>query len=155
MRRARRFDLHAAPPGVLGDLEVSERSERQWPFLIVLFYQALGLFALTRPGVYLPPEVLGFGGGHDGLAGVGLFVNRRFKMSMHLLANGGAFGAVWAFNQLHGLGLEAWLPLGFLLAGAVGLVPHGWAFTRRAELAVGFLVGFTLMRAVVESGWTP
>ena len=23
------------------------------------------------------------------------------------------------------------------------------------ELALGFLVGFTMMRAVVESGWTP
>ena len=45
--------------GVLRDLEVSKQSERTLPFLIVLFYQALGYFALTRPGVYLPPEILG------------------------------------------------------------------------------------------------
>ena len=141
--------------GVLGDLEVSERTERQWPFLIVLFYQALGLFALTRPGVYLPPEVLGLVVAMMASLVLALFVNRRFKMSMHLLANGGAFGAVWAFNQLHGLGLEAWLPLGFLIAGAVGWSRMKLGVHTPAELAVGFLVGFTLMRAVVESGWAP
>ena len=80
--------------GVLGDLEVSERSERLWPFLIVLFYQALGLFALTRPGVYLPREVLALVVAMMASLVLALFVNRRFKMSMHMLANGGAFGAV-------------------------------------------------------------
>ena len=140
--------------GVLGDLEVSERTERQWPFLIVLFYQTLGLFALTRPGVYLPSEVLGLVVAMMASLVLALLVNRRFKMSMHLLANGGAFGAMWAFNRLHGLGLEAWLPLGFLLAGVVGWSRMKLGVHTPAELAVGFLVGFTLMRAVVESGWT-
>ncbi len=140
--------------GVLGDLEVSERTERQWPFLIVLFYQTLGLFALTRPGVYLPSEVLGLVVAMMASLVLALLVNRRFKMSMHLLANGGAFGAIWAFNRLHGLGLEAWLPLGFLLAGVVGWSRMKLGVHTPAELAVGFLVGFALMRAVVESGWT-
>ena len=140
--------------GVLGDLEVSERTERQWPFLIVLFYQTLGLFALTRPGVYLPSEVLGLVVAMMASLVLALLVNRRFKMSMHLLANGGAFGAIWAFNRLHGLGLEAWLPLGFLIAGVVGWSRMKLGVHTPAELAVGFLVGFTLMRAVVESGWT-
>ncbi|RPG81048.1 MAG: hypothetical protein CBC74_001925 [Crocinitomicaceae bacterium TMED114] len=139
--------------GVLGDLEVSERTERQWPFLIVLFYQTLGLFALTRQGVYLPSEVLGLVVAMMASLVLALLVNRRFKMSMHLLANGGAFGAIWAFNRLHGLGLEAWLPLGFLSAGLVGWSRMKLGVHTPAELAVGFLVGFTLMRAVVESGW--
>ena len=143
---------HGGPRGPRG---FSERSERTLPFLIVLFYQALGLFALTRPGVYLPPEVLGLVVAMMASLVLALFVNRRIKISMHLVANGGGFGAVWAFNQLHGLGLEAWLPLGFLMAGASVGWSWRWAFTRRRELAVGFLVGFTLMRAVVESGWAP
>lgn len=139
--------------GVLGDLEVSERSERLWPFLIVLFYQALGLFALTRPGVYLPREVLALVVAMMASLVLALFVNRRFKMSMHMLANGGAFGAVWAFNQLHGLGLEGALPLGFLVAGVVGWSRMRLGVHTPAELALGFLVGFTMMRGVVESGW--
>ena len=84
-----------------------------------------------------------------------LIVNRRIKLSMHLMANGGGFGAMWAFNQLHGLGLEAWLPLGFLLAGLIGWSRMAMGVHTPRELALGFLVGFTMMRAVVESGWTP
>ena len=145
------FMLHRR--GVLSDLEVSERKERKWPFLIVLFYQVLGYFALTRPGVYLPPEVLGLVVAMMAALVVAIFVNRHFKMSMHLLANGGAFGAVWSFNHLHGLGLESWLPLGFLLAGAVGWSRMRLGVHTPKELALGFLVGFTLMRTVVEWGW--
>lgn len=141
--------------GVLGDLEVSDRSERTLPFLIVLFYQALGWFALTRPGVYLPPELLGLVVAMMAALALALFVNRRIKISMHLMANGGGFGAMWAFNQLHGLGLEAWLPLGFLLAGIIGWSRMAMGVHTPRELALGFLVGFTMMRAVVESGWTP
>lgn len=147
------FVLHKR--GVLGDLEVSEQSERAWPFLIVLFYQVLGYVALTRPGVYLPPEVLGLVLAMMASLILALFINRAIKMSMHLLANGGGFGAVWAFNQLHGLGLENWLPLGFLLAGVVGWSRMRLGVHTPRELALGFLVGYTLMRGVVESGWTP
>ena len=141
--------------GVLGDLEVSDRSERTLPFLIVLFYQALGWFALTRPGVYLPPELLGLVVAMMAALVLALIVNRRIKLSMHLMANGGGFGAMWAFNQLHGLSLEAWLPLGFLLAGIIGWSRMAMGVHTPRELALGFLVGFTMMRAVVESGWTP
>ena len=140
---------------VLGDLEVSDRSERTLPVLIVLFYQALGWFALTRPGVYLPPELLGLVVAMVAALALALIVNRRIKLSMHLMANGGGFGAMWAFNQLHGLGLEAWLPLGFLLAGIIGWSRMAMGVHTPRELALGFLVGFTMMRAVVESGWTP
>jgi hypothetical protein len=141
--------------GVLGDLEVSKQSERTLPFLIVLFYQALGYFALTRPGVYLPPEILGLVVAMMAALVLAVFVNRHIKMSMHLMANGGAFGVLWAFNQLHGLGLEAWLPLGFLVAGLVGWSRMVMGVHTPRELALGFLLGFTMMRAVVESGWTP
>lgn len=141
--------------GVLGDMEVSDRSERTLPFLIVLFYQLLGYYALTRPGVYLPTELLGLVVAMMAALVLALFVNRRIKLSMHLMANGGGFGALWAFNQLHGLGLEAWLPLGFAVAGVVGWSRMRMGVHTPRELALGFLVGFTLMRAVVESGWSP
>ena len=141
--------------GVLGDLEVSDRSERTLPFLIVLFYQALGWFALTRPGVYLPRELLGLVVAMMAALVLALLLNRHIKLSMHLMANGGGFGAIWAFNQLHGLGLEAWLPMGFLLAGIVGWSRMVMGVHTPRELALGFLVGFAMMRAVVESGWSP
>jgi membrane-associated phospholipid phosphatase len=139
--------------GALGDLEVSNRKERKWPFLMVLFYQVLGYIALTRPGVYLPPEVLGLVLAMMASLVLAIFVNRRIKMSMHLLANGGAIGGIWAFNQLHTLGLEPVLPLGFLLAGAIGWSRMKLGVHTPKELALGFLVGFTIVRAVVESGW--
>lgn len=140
--------------GALGDLEVSNREERKWPFLMVLFYQVLGYIALTRPGVYLPPEVLSLVLAMMVALILAILVNRRIKMSMHLLANGGALGAVWAFNHMHDLGLESLLPIGFLLAGAIGWSRMKLGVHTPGELALGFLVGFTLVRAMVESGWT-
>ena len=141
--------------GVLGDLEVSDRSERPLPFLIVLFYQALGYFALTRPGVYLPSEILGLVVAMMAALVLALIVNRHIKMSMHMLANGGGFGALWAFNQLDGLGLDDWLPLGFVVAGVVGWSRMVMGVHTPRELALGFVVGFAMMRGVVESGWSP
>lgn len=141
--------------GVLGDMEVSNRTERTLPFLIVLFYQALGYFALTRPGVYLPPEILGLVATMMAALVLALLVNRHIKMSMHMLANGGGFGAVWAFNQLHGLGLDGWLPLGFAVAGIVGWSRMAMGVHTLRELGLGFFVGFAMMRAVIESGWSP
>ena len=141
--------------GVLGDMEVSNRTERTLPFLIVLFYQGLGYFALTRPGVYLPPEILGMVVAMMAVLVLAVVVNRYIKMSMHMLAIGGGIGALWAFNQLHGLGLDGWLPAGFAVAGVVGWSRMAIGVHNLKELGLGFFVGFAVMRAVIESGWFP
>jgi hypothetical protein len=65
----------------------------------------------------------------------------RFKASMHMMGITGAFGVLIFFNRQHALGLDAMLPLGFLLAGGVA-----WARLRIGvhsvpEVLVGSLLG--------------
>lgn len=141
--------------GALSDLEVSKRKERTLPFLVVLFYQVLGYYALTRPGVFLPSEVLALILGMMMALAVGMVFTRWIKVSMHLLASGGALGALWSFNLLHDLGLEEELPLGFLVAGCVGWSRMKLGVHTPRELALGFLLGFSLIRWVVEWGGAP
>lgn len=138
--------------GVLSDLEVSRRNERTVPFLVVMFYQLLGYYALTRPGVYLPSEVLDLILGMMVALGVAMVLTRWIKVSMHLLSQGGALGALWSFNLLHDLSLGSILPLGFLLAGWVGWSRMRLGVHTPQELSLGFLIGFTVLRATVELG---
>jgi membrane-associated phospholipid phosphatase len=138
--------------GALSDLEVSKRKERTVPFLVVMFYQVLGYYALTRPGVFLPSEMLRLVLGMLAALAVAMLLTRWIKVSMHLLAQGGAIGAIWSFNLLHDLGLSDALPLGFLLAGVVGWSRMRLGVHTPQELALGFLIGFAVVRALVESG---
>jgi membrane-associated phospholipid phosphatase len=138
--------------GALSDLEVSRRQERTVPFLVVMFYQLLGYYALTRPGVYLPSEVLALVLGMMASLALAMLLTRWIKVSMHLLAQGGALGALWSFHLLHELSLGAFLPLGFAVAGAVGWSRMRLGVHTPKELALGFLLGFAVLRAFVESG---
>lgn len=138
--------------GALSDLEVSQRKERTVPFLVVMFYQLLGYYALTRPGVFLPSEVLSLVVAMIASLLVAMLLTRWIKVSMHLLAQGGALGALWSFNLLHHLGLEQLLPVGFLLAGLVGWSRMRLGVHTPTELALGFLTGFSVVRAYVELG---
>lgn len=137
--------------GALSDLEVSQRRERTVPFLVVMFYQVLGYYALTRPGVYLPSEVLSLILGMMASLAIAMLLTRWIKVSMHLLAQGGAIGALWSFHLLHDLNLGDYLPLGFLVAGAVGWSRMRLGVHTPKELALGFLLGFAALRAFVES----
>lgn len=144
------FVLHRR--GALSDLEVSKRSERTIPFLVVMFYQFLGYYALTRPGVFLPMELRALVLAMILSLGLAMVMTRWVKISMHLLAQGGALGALWSFNLLHDLGMQTILPLGFLLAGLVGWSRMRLGVHTPAELTLGFLVGFSCVRAVLELG---
>lgn len=138
--------------GALSDLEVSRRDERRVPFLVVLFYQVLGYYALTRPGVFLPVEVLSLVLGMIAALVVGMLLTRWIKVSMHLLAQGGALAGLWSFHLIHDLGLGDVLPLGFVMAGVVGWSRMRLGVHTVRELSLGFLIGFAVVRAVVESG---
>ncbi len=138
--------------GALSDLEVSRRSERRVPFLVVMFYQILGYYALTRPGVFLPTELLSLVLAMLIALGAAMVATRWVKISIHLLAQGGALGALWSFNLMHRLGLEEVLPLGFMLAGLVGWSRMRLGVHTPGELALGFLAGFACVRAIVEMG---
>ena len=80
--------------GALSDLEVSQRKESTVPFLVVMFYQLLGYYALTRPGVFLPSEVLSLVVAMIASLLVAMLLTRWIKVSMHLPAQGGALGAL-------------------------------------------------------------
>lgn len=138
--------------GALSDLEVSRRDERRVPFLVVLFYQLLGYYALTRPGVFLPEEVLSLVVAMIIALLVAMLLTRWIKVSMHLLAQGGALGGLWSFNLLHDLGMGDLLPIGFLLAGLVGWSRMRLGVHTVRELSLGFLIGFAIVRTIVESG---
>ena len=133
--------------GALSDLEASKRSERTVPFIVVMFYQVLGYYALTRPGVFVPSEVLALVLAMMGSLALAMVLTRWIKVSMHLLAQGGALGAWWSFDLLHGLGMADFLPIGFAVAGVVGWARMRLGVHTPGELALGFLLGYaTLFR---------
>lgn len=125
----------------ISDLEVSVRSERLVPFLIVLIYQAMVLWTIQGAEVYIPMGWFALFQGQLILLTVALLITIKFKASMHLMGQGGALAALAFFNAHHNLGLEMLLPAGFIIAGLVGWARAKQGVHTLPELAVGFTLG--------------
>jgi membrane-associated phospholipid phosphatase len=140
--------------GFLSDLEIAKRSERTLPFLIVLAYFVLTYVLLvTGETLYIPAVYLSTWVGLIASIALALLITKRFKISMHMLGQGGLLGTVMAVQNVHfesNFELNAIL---VLLAGAVGWARIRLGVHRHVEVYSGYLLGFTVCFITVLMGW--
>ena len=87
--------------GHLSDLEIRSRGERTLPFVIVLAYFALTyILLITSPALYVPFVYLDMWMGLMASLAIALVITRWFKISMHMLGQGGALGSVMGLAGL-------------------------------------------------------
>lgn len=130
--------------GVIADLDIRNREQRAWPFVVVLAYYVLTWFVVGRgdnatmiPQVYanlLLGLILAISGA--------ILITRHFKLSMHGMAAGGTLGALVAVQTLHfspSLLLDMAL---ILLVGLVGSSRLALGVHTHREVYSGILYGF-------------
>ncbi len=140
--------------GVLSDLEIANRSERALPFLIVLAYFILTYVLLvTGDTMYIPSVYLSTWMGLIVSIALALLITKRFKISMHMLGQGGALGTLIAVQNIH---FESHFELNailLILAGALGWARIRLGVHRHIEVYAGYLLGFGVCFLTVLMGW--
>ncbi len=136
--------------GAVGELAMPVRKERTVPLLLTLVYCGMAYYLLRRtPNA--PATLALFFGIMLTMAAV-LFINLRWKISLHTAGIGGLVGMALAFLLIHG-SMAGVLPLLFILVGALGsarlLVSDHTPAQIYSGAALGAVVTFTCIVAGV------
>ena len=137
------FVLHKR--GYLSDLDIRIRKERTLPFIIVLAYFIMTYALLVlRPALYIPLVYLDMWMGLMASIGLALIITRWFKISMHMLAQGGVLGIAMAVQAMQTV--PTWTLNGILvfIAGWVGFARIHLNVHRHIEVYIGYLLGFVV-----------
>ncbi|MBL0316014.1 MAG: hypothetical protein IPP69_09610 [Flavobacteriales bacterium] len=87
--------------GMLSSIELRNRKERFGPYLLVIFYYVLSYAMLRWKVSYLPDTVFSFFLSVILSLALSLTINMYWKISVHMLAQGGVFGTLLALNVIH------------------------------------------------------
>jgi hypothetical protein len=139
--------------GHLSDLEIRSRGERTLPFVIVLAYFALTyILLITSPALYVPFVYLDMWMGLMASLAIALVITRWFKISMHMLGQGGALGSIMGLQALQLIPNWELNAILLLIAGFVGFARIELAVHRHVEVYCGYLLGFTVCYLSVVLG---
>lgn len=125
--------------GHISDLDVSKRSERIFPYLIVLISSLSGVYLLYR--VQMPWWVLKMFIGSALSTIVAFFITLRWKISAHTMAFGCLIGSAILICLQEGINPVLILSLMFLLAGLQASSRLYLKAHTLGQVCCGFLLG--------------
>jgi len=145
------FMLHRR--GHLSDLDIRNRRERSTPFMIVLVYFVMTFLLLrSNDSIYIPLIYLDMWAGLMGSIALALLITRWFKISMHMLAQGGVLGTLMGVQLLQMNSLWELNSILILIAGFVGFARIELGVHRHIEVYTGYLLGFLVCFFAVVFG---
>lgn len=136
--------------GMLSSIELRDRKERFGPYLLVIFYYILSYAMLRWKGPILPPEVFSFFLSVILSLIVSLAINSYWKISVHLLAQGGVFGTLLALNYLHKSDINVFLMLSALAAGLTAFSRVKLDAHTHGQAYAGFCLGVVMNYLVIS-----
>jgi membrane-associated phospholipid phosphatase len=139
---------------MITNLELSERTERIYPFVLVTFYYVLAYVYLKfqLPDFLQHPALMGFIFGIILTFIVSFIINLYLKLSLHAAAAFGVCGMLLAYDQSQ---IESNLPFLLYFFCVAGLVAGSRIYLGAhslKETLVGMLVGFTVLYVSVKFG---
>lgn len=134
--------------GLLSSIDLRDRKERFGPYLLVIFYYVLSFFMLKWKVPYLPDTVFRFFEAVILSLVASLTINMFWKISVHMLAQGGIFGTLIGLNFIHPNMDQIWLMLSVVMAGLTAYSRLKLNAHTHGQVYAGFLLG-TLINAVV------
>lgn len=127
--------------GMLGNLELTDRKQRTIPFTIVIFYYTLMLVVLWWRAPGLPRPVFAMLIGMLAMLMLGMVINRFWKISVHMMAQGGWFGTLLALGLRVESDLVFQLVVATLIAGLVGYARVKLGVHTTQQVLAGFALG--------------
>jgi hypothetical protein len=136
--------------GLLSSIDLRDRKERFGPYMLVIFYYVLSFFMLKWKVPFLPDTVFRFFEAVILSLVASLVINMFWKISVHLLAQGGIFGTLIGLNFIHPNMDQIWLMLSVVMAGLTAYSRVKLDAHTHGQTYAGFLLG-TLINALVIS----
>lgn len=136
--------------GMVSKPAMPGRRERTLPYVLTLVYFMMTYYLLRRiPSHTVTLSI--FTGIMASLAAVSV-INLRWKVSLHMVGIGGLVGMLLALVIVHGAPI-GWLPLVFLLAGALGSARLLVGDHSPAQVYTGALIGIAATFLCVIGRW--
>ena len=128
---------------VISDFEMSKQRDRVFPLVMMslIFY---AVFYLLKQGPFSNVFIL-FMLGSTLLLLISLLINYIWKISLHMIAQGGLFGALLGIAIRFGIEMQLELYLVIFLGGIVGFARLKLNNHTPAEVYGGFIIGFGVL----------
>lgn len=136
--------------GMLSSIELRDRKERFGPYMLVIFYYILSYLMLRWKGPILPPEVFSFFVSIIFSLVASLTINMFWKISVHLLAQGGVFGTILALNALHKSDIQIFLMASALAAGLTAYSRVRLDAHTHGQAYAGFCLGAVMNYIIIS-----
>lgn len=128
--------------GILSSIDLRKREERWGPYLLVILYYVLSYWALRSYGPLLPSEVFSFVISVIVSLVISLVINRYWKISVHMLGQGGVFGSLISLNILHRSDVSIFVILTLIMASLTAYSRLKLNAHTHAQVYAGFTLGF-------------
>lgn len=137
--------------GMLSSIELRNRRERFGPYLLVIFYYVLSYSMLRWKVSYMPDTVFSFFLSVILSLAISLTINMYWKISVHMLAQGGVFGTLLALNVIHP-NLDTLYPaLSLLMAGITAYSRLYLDAHTHGQVYAGFCLGAIVNWIVISN----
>lgn len=135
--------------GMISDLHLKNRTERSAPYLLVIFYYSISLLLLWWKDPGLPGFIPHFFGAIILSLTAALLINLRWKISMHMIAQGGALGAFIALRADVPRGMTFVVVGALLIAGLVGCARLHLNAHSHSQIYAGYFTGMVINLATL------
>lgn len=136
--------------GMLSSIDLRDRKERFGPYLLVIFYYVLSFFVLKWKVDHLPETVFRFLEAVILSLVASLTINMFWKISVHMLAQGGVFGTLIGLNAVHPNVDQLWPMFSVAMAGLTAYSRLKLEAHSHGQVYAGFCLG-TLINALIIS----
>jgi len=140
--------------GMLSSIELKNRSERLGPYLLTIFYYIASYMMLRFLGPELPRETFSFILAIIVSLIFALTVNLFWKISVHMLAQGGVFGTLLALQRIHpNIEVTLMAMCCVLMSGLTGYSRVKLDAHTPGQVYAGFALGLIVNFAAIAGKW--
>jgi hypothetical protein len=138
--------------GSISDVNIHKQSERSAPYVLVIFYYLCTYFIFRSNDLPLSSSFMSMLLAVPVSLGLALLINFKWKISVHMLAQGGLAGVLWALGLVHSAPI-IWALIGALIiAGFVGFSRSKLRAHTHAQIYAGFLLGLAVNFIIIRFG---
>ena len=139
--------------GWVSGIELRERNERWGPYLLVIFYYTISYLALRWQGPILPKEVFSCVLAVIVSLVLSLSINAFWKISVHMLGQGGVFGSLLALKYVHMADVSVIAMLTIAMAALTGYSRVKLDAHTHGQVYAGFILGTAINWIIIANHW--
>lgn len=137
--------------GMISSIDLHDRKERFWPYMLVIFYYVLSYTMLKWKGIHLPETVFSFFLSVVISLVVSMLINTFWKISVHMLAQGGVFGTLLGVNVIDP-NMDILFPtLSLIMAGTTGFARLYLDAHTPGQVYAGFCLGTVVNFLIIST----